>query len=81
VNLAVIKQKCENELADINHQTVKLIAQYAITSNKTIHISTDYVFDGTSSIALTESKTQPINVYGSTKEQERACKKQSDAII
>jgi hypothetical protein len=28
-------------------------------------------FDGTSSIALTEeAETQPINVYGSTKEQE-----------
>jgi dTDP-4-dehydrorhamnose reductase len=65
------KAESENELADIvNHKAVKLIAQYAIII-KLIHISTDYVFDGTSSIALTEeAETQPINVYGSTKEQE-----------
>jgi dTDP-4-dehydrorhamnose reductase len=54
---AVDKAESENELADIvNHKAVKLIAQYATDNHvKLIHISTDYVFDGTSSIALTES--------------------------
>jgi dTDP-4-dehydrorhamnose reductase len=53
---AVDKAESENELADIvNHKAVKLIAQYATDNHvKLIHISTDYVFDGTSSIALTE---------------------------
>jgi dTDP-4-dehydrorhamnose reductase len=68
---AVDKAESENELADIvNHKAVKLIAQYAINNQKTIFLPY-YVFDGTSSIALTEeAETQPINVYGSTKEQE-----------
>jgi dTDP-4-dehydrorhamnose reductase len=83
---AVDKAESENELADIvNHKAVKLIAQYAINNHvKLIHISTDYVFDGTSSIALTEeAETQPINVYGSTKRAgELACLEANpDAII
>jgi dTDP-4-dehydrorhamnose reductase len=60
----------EPELADIvNHQAVKIIAQYANNHQvKLIHISTDYVFDGTSAIALTEdATTRPVNVYGATK--------------
>jgi dTDP-4-dehydrorhamnose reductase len=83
---AVDKAESENELADIiNHKAVKLIAQYATDNHvKLIHISTDYVFDGTSSIALTEeAKTQPINVYGSTKRAgELACLEANpDAVI
>ncbi|WP_369769574.1 dTDP-4-dehydrorhamnose reductase [Flavobacterium sp. WC2416] len=74
---AVDKAESENELADIvNHQAVKVIAQYAnYNQAKLIHISTDYVFDGTSSTALTEeATTQPINVYGATKRAgELAC--------
>jgi dTDP-4-dehydrorhamnose reductase len=65
-------------------KAVKLIAQYATDNHvKLIHISTDYVFDGTSSIALTEeAKTQPINVYGSTKRAGEACLEANpDAII
>jgi dTDP-4-dehydrorhamnose reductase len=67
---AVDKAETEPELADIvNHQAVKIIAKYANDNKaKLIHISTDYVFDGTSAVALTEeAKTQPINVYGATK--------------
>jgi dTDP-4-dehydrorhamnose reductase len=67
---AVDKAESEPKLADIvNHQSVKLIAQYSKDNQvKLIHISTDYVFDGTSSIALTEEAvTKPINVYGATK--------------
>jgi dTDP-4-dehydrorhamnose reductase len=49
-------------VADIvNHQAVKIIAQYNDNNQvKLIHISTDYVFDGTSAVALTEGAiTQP----------------------
>jgi dTDP-4-dehydrorhamnose reductase len=67
---AVDKAESEPELAEIvNQQAVKIIAQYANDNQvKLIHISTDYVFDGTSSIALKEdASTNPINVYGATK--------------
>jgi dTDP-4-dehydrorhamnose reductase len=67
---AVDKAEMEPELADIvNHEAVKVIAQYANDNQvKLIHISTDYVFDGRSAIALTEEAvTEPINVYGATK--------------
>jgi dTDP-4-dehydrorhamnose reductase len=69
---AVDKAETEQDLADIvNRQSVKVIAQYANDCQaKLIHISTDYVFDGTSSVALTEEAiTKPINVYGATKRE------------
>lgn len=83
---AVDKAEAEQELADIvNHLAVGVIAQYAKDhSVKLIHISTDYVFDGTSSIALTEeATTKPINVYGASKRAgELAClAANADAII
>jgi dTDP-4-dehydrorhamnose reductase len=67
---AVDKAEVEAELANtVNHFAVGIIAQYANDNQvKLIHVSTDYVFDGTSAVALTEeAKTQPINVYGATK--------------
>lgn len=83
---AVDKAETEPELADIvNHQAVKIIAQYANDNQvKLIHISTDYVFDGTSAVALTEEAvTKPINVYGASKRAgELACLAANpDAII
>ena len=83
---AVDKAETEQELANtVNHLAVGIIAQYAKEHTvKLIHISTDYVFDGTSSVALTEEAiTKPINVYGSSKRAgEIAClKANSDAII
>ncbi len=83
---AVDKAETEQEIADIvNHQAVKIIAQYANDNKvKLIHVSTDYVFDGTSAVALTEEAvTQPINVYGATKRAgELACLEANpDAII
>lgn len=83
---AVDKAETEQELAAIiNHLAVAVIAQYANDNKaKLIHVSTDYVFDGTSSIALTEEAiTQPVNVYGASKRAgELACLEANpDAII
>jgi dTDP-4-dehydrorhamnose reductase len=67
---AVDKAESEKELADaVNHLSVGVIAKYAKEHHsKLIHVSTDYVFDGNSDVALTEeTKTNPINVYGETK--------------
>ncbi|MDR7208974.1 dTDP-4-dehydrorhamnose reductase [Flavobacterium piscis] len=67
---AVDKAESEKELAfTVNHLAVEVIAKYAKENNaKLIHISTDYVFDGSSSIALNEeAETNPINVYGVSK--------------
>ncbi|MBP6182813.1 dTDP-4-dehydrorhamnose reductase [Flavobacterium sp.] len=74
---AVDTAETEKESANIvNHLAVGIIAQYAKENAvKLIHISTDYVFDGTSAVALTEeAKTQPVNVYGASKRAgELAC--------
>lgn len=83
---AVDKAESEKDLAfTVNHLAVELIAKYAKENDaKLIHVSTDYVFDGTSSIALDEEvKTNPINVYGESKlEGEIACLKENpDSII
>jgi dTDP-4-dehydrorhamnose reductase len=83
---AVDNAETEQELANIvNHLAVGIIAQYTKEhSVKLIHISTDYVFDGTSSVALTEEAiSKPINVYGASKRAgEIACfEANSDAII
>jgi dTDP-4-dehydrorhamnose reductase len=67
---AVDKAESEVELADVlNHQAVAIMAKWShINDCKLIHISTDYVFDGNSSVALQEdASTDPINVYGVTK--------------
>lgn len=53
----------------INAKATEEIAIYSsLNSCKLIYISTDYVFDGNSSEALTElSATNPVNYYGLTK--------------
>ena len=53
----------------INHLAVKNLAQIAKDKNiKLIHISTDYVFDGTNFKPYTEDDTtNPNSVYGKTK--------------
>jgi dTDP-4-dehydrorhamnose reductase len=82
---AVDKAETEKELAfTINHLAVELIAKYTFKNNvKLIHISTDYVFDGLSSNALTEdAQTNPINVYGESKlAGEIACSKENPESI
>ncbi|MDQ1167500.1 dTDP-4-dehydrorhamnose reductase [Flavobacterium sp. SORGH_AS_0622] len=82
---AVDKAESEKELAfKINHLAVASIAKYAAENKvKLIHISTDYVFDGFSSIALDEeAKTNPINVYGESKlKGEIACLKENPESV
>lgn len=69
---AVDKAESETELCDlINHKAIETIGNWAFKNEaKVIHISTDYVFDGKSEIPLKESDlTDPINVYGLTKQK------------
>ena len=55
----------------INAESVGILAALCKQANcKFIHISTDYVFDGTSSIPLKETdSTNPVSVYGASKLQ------------
>ena len=83
---AVDKAESDIELADtINDLAVGVLAKWISDNNaKLIHISTDYVFDGNSAVALTETApTNPINVYGQTKlAGEKACLQNNpEAII
>lgn len=82
---AVDKAETETELADVlNHQSVAVLAQWSASNDcRLVHISTDYVFDGNSSIALTEeAPTGPINVYGQTKlAGELACMRENPNAI
>jgi len=67
---AVDQAESDIDLADqVNHLASEEIALYCRSKGaKLIAISTDYVFDGNSGIALTEDATvNPINVYGATK--------------
>jgi len=76
---AVDKAETEIELSDVlNHQAVAVMAKWSRANDcQLIHVSTDYVFDGNSAVALTETaETSPINVYGVTKlAGEKACLK------
>ncbi|KDN53965.1 dTDP-4-dehydrorhamnose reductase [Flavobacterium seoulense] len=83
---AVDKAESELELSDIlNHKSVAVMAKWSKENNcQLIHVSTDYVFDGTASTALDEkAQPNPINVYGVTKlAGEQACLRENpNAII
>lgn len=64
-------ESCEELAAKINIDGPKNLALAAKSVGaKLVHISTDYVFGGKSSLPLKESdSTQPIGVYGRTKRQ------------
>jgi dTDP-4-dehydrorhamnose reductase len=66
---AVDKAEDEVELCyKINREAVRNLAEAAAGKAKIIHISTDYVFDGTSKTPLKESnQTNPQSVYGKSK--------------
>ena len=67
---AVDKAETEVELADkINNKAVHYLAEVAKNKNiKLIHLSTDYVFDGTNfKPYIEEDRTNPNSVYGETK--------------
>jgi dTDP-4-dehydrorhamnose reductase len=67
---AVDKAESEREKAFlINADAVGNLANIcSIYQTKLIHISTDYVYDGSSNIALKEEgKTAPVNIYGASK--------------
>lgn len=60
----------ENEIAHkVNAAVPFMLARYCQQNNiKLIHISTDYVFDGSGNVPLTETNlTNPLSVYGVTK--------------
>ncbi len=82
---AVDRAESEGELSDVlNHKAVAVMAKWSQTNDcNLIHVSTDYVFDGTAATALTESApTAPINVYGQTKlAGEKACLEQNPNSI
>ncbi|MBS7327984.1 MAG: dTDP-4-dehydrorhamnose reductase [Oxalobacter sp.] len=63
---AVDRAEDEPEQADaVNHLGAKYLAKYG---KNIIHISTDYVFDGTGHLPYKpEDATNPVSVYGSTK--------------
>jgi dTDP-4-dehydrorhamnose reductase len=67
---AVDKAESERELSEqVNYFAIKTISKWCtVKGAKLIHISTDYVFDGTSKTPYKEvDKTSPINWYGETK--------------
>ena len=82
---AVDKAESEKETAFlVNAESVGVLAAACKLFNcKLIHISTDYVFDGNSSIPLKEDDaTNPVNVYGESKlKGEELALKENDATI
>ena len=59
----------QEETFAMNVTAVKLLAEYSQTKGcRFIHLSTDFVFDGTLTRAYTETDiTNPVNYYGKTK--------------
>lgn len=82
----VDKAESETELAFlINGESVGVLAAVCKEHNcKFIHISTDYVFDGTAGVPYKEdSSVNPVNAYGESKlnGEQQALQFNSDSII
>jgi dTDP-4-dehydrorhamnose reductase len=82
---AVDKAEQDDVTADaINHLAIATLASLCNASGaKLVHVSTDYVFDGTSPVAYKEDdKPNPKSVYGATKlAGEIACSQQCPESI
>ncbi|WP_166332548.1 dTDP-4-dehydrorhamnose reductase [Sphingobacterium chungjuense] len=82
---AVDRAESDQENANIvNHLASAQIAKFCAENNvKLIAISTDYVFDGSSTLPLSEeAEVDPINVYGKTKfDGEKAMQKYNPSSI
>jgi dTDP-4-dehydrorhamnose reductase len=82
---AVDKAETEKDAAMlINGDATGVLAEVCASHHtKLIHISTDYVFDGTASVPYKEDhSTSPVNFYGSTKlKGEELCIKNNDQSI
>ena len=64
--------RAETEVAqayNVNEHAVRVLAEYCVANNANlIHISTDYVFDGSGERPFCEeSKVAPLGVYGASK--------------
>lgn len=83
---AVDKAESEKELAFIvNAESVGILAAVSASIQcKFIHVSTDYVYDGTAAGAHKEDdQTRPVSVYGSSKRkgEEEAFANNPDSIV
>jgi dTDP-4-dehydrorhamnose reductase len=83
---AVDKAETQKDLAiEVNTNAVGYLAKICATYNaQFIHISTDYVFDGTATAPYkTDDKTNPVNFYGQTKldGELNAIKENKESII
>lgn len=83
---AVDKAESDQETAEaVNHFAVETMAKWSKKNNaKLIHVSTDYVFDGNSSEAISEdSPVNPINFYGASKlrGEEASVRENPDTIV
>ncbi|MEG2062817.1 MAG: SDR family oxidoreductase [Kiritimatiellia bacterium] len=58
---------CESESAAVEALNVTLPTQLAKTGIPLIHLSTDYVFDGTSAPYEVDARRRPLNAYGRQK--------------